>query len=228
MAKSSPICYYSSSANQWYCGDQSTQIRGLNIENKYNIILHTNQRQSIKRWIGFLFLFLFLNQLLISIIHETGHAIFAVLFDVKIVNIMFFPLIWYIGNFEAGGMIWFDTFDYIALSDWQDALFCMGGSLFSLICGFIVFGIIVFNQFDTSFEYWGLLFFVMCALEIITYSIVDMFEYWFGQVGMYTGDWLTVYELYHWMVYVMIGFDIGLLIFTIYLIKKTLFRQILI
>ena len=146
-------------------------------------LVFRKERDSFKVFLYFL-IALIPEVFLVSLIHESGHIIIALLFqwDIIEVEISFFPLI---ANLDPSFVR--VIFSYSEYFEWQLIVFLLAGSINSLIFGYIFF--IIYYKFNLPLFLEIILFSysVILILEMFFYLVLDIFFY---QIG----DWFYMFS----------------------------------
>jgi len=180
------------------------------------MLVHVNSKYqplSIKEFILYELIGIFVITFLISIIHESGHAIFVLLFGGKIVEFRLFPLTLFMDGSLNSSVHYYGVF-----TEEEKVLIMSGGTLSTLIVGLIMLYIIIKYDMRPVFELWALLFGFILIFDIFSYSIHDMISFFF--ITDISGDWSKIFTIIPELVYIIIFLDIVIIVLSFYVILK--------
>lgn len=146
--------------------------------------------------------------ILLSALHESGHAIMVVIFNGNVDEMAIFPASVFTNESAYGGYILWSAEN---ITTPQIVLIAMAGSVLTAVVGIMIFFIGYKVRLRPVIELWALLYAIVFMLDIVTYVISDEI----GTLLSITdtaGDWYVVFLYCPFLRYIIFPIVILLLI----------------
>lgn len=178
----------------------------------WNIInLHKQQRLKTVEYLFYALPIIFIVEMLICCIHEVSHATFILAFNGVIREIVFFPATLWMKTNSGGYVTYIGEFTETELY-----IIAMAGTMGTILTGTLILIIIYKMKLNPVVEYFGIIFFGLCIIELIVYPLSDIMNLEFNYATDFYGDWQKAIEIFPitrvFIVIIIIFYVIGFII----------------